>query len=176
MQARLNPACYCSEHLLTSSKNIIQWKPLNVIKDNVIIRFIWSNWTHNRHNVSIQLLIVIVRLMLSVFLGPKVIIISGFRCIILWRKIEFILTWISICKKSYKLNQRFEILKIYFSFLVFLLPSTDNNLYCLRYVRTYVWSFFFLANLIFGKLRCKIFLKPMQILPVFMFGLLLSNG
>jgi hypothetical protein len=64
-----------------------QWKPFNVITDNVIIRLIWSNWTCPNlfitflMSVSIQLLIIIFHLLLSVFLGPKVVILSGFQCI-----------------------------------------------------------------------------------------------
>ncbi len=67
----------------------LQCKPLNVITDNVIIRLMWSNCPRLSKSqitnkqalcISRQLLIVIIRLMLSLSLCPKVITLSGFHC------------------------------------------------------------------------------------------------
>ncbi len=66
----------------------VQWKPLNVITDNAIIRLMWltrcamsqitlSKVFHTRRDS----LIVIIRIMLSLSLCPKVIILSGLHCI-----------------------------------------------------------------------------------------------
>ena len=67
-------------------------KPLIVITDNVIIRLMWSNCPRlsksqitNKQAICInrQLLIVIIRLMLSLSLCPKMITLRGFHCIYL---------------------------------------------------------------------------------------------
>jgi hypothetical protein len=79
---------------ITVVKNriLLQCKPLNVITDNVIIRLMWSNCprlsrsqiTNKQALCNIkQSLIVIIRLMLSLSLCPKVITLSGFHCSIL---------------------------------------------------------------------------------------------
>ncbi len=62
-----------------------QWKPLNVISENVIIRLVWPNLPGPQITVywllwiSRKLLIVVIQLMLSLYLGPKLITLSSFR-------------------------------------------------------------------------------------------------
>jgi hypothetical protein len=52
---------------------LLQWKPLDVVTINVIVWFMWS----------VHLLIIIIWLMISVLLSPKVITFSGAQCIFL---------------------------------------------------------------------------------------------
>jgi hypothetical protein len=69
---------------------LAQWKSLNVMTDNFIIWLIWSicpklNKSQITNNwvlcISTRLLIVIIHLMLSLSLCPKVITLSSFHCI-----------------------------------------------------------------------------------------------
>jgi hypothetical protein len=73
----------------SNNQLIIQSKPLNLITDNVIVRLMQSNCHRlSRSQItnkkafcfSRRLLIVIIRLMLSLSLCPKVITLSGFPC------------------------------------------------------------------------------------------------
>jgi hypothetical protein len=68
----------------------VQWKPLNVITVHVIVQLMWSDCPRFIKSqitnswvfcLSRQLLIVIIRLMLTLSLCPKVITITGFHCI-----------------------------------------------------------------------------------------------
>ncbi len=63
-----------------------QWVPLNVITDIVIIWLLQSNWSrftnpNSLFMLQVHLLIVIMRLMLSVYHGLKVITLSGLHCV-----------------------------------------------------------------------------------------------
>ena len=83
--------CFPSYNKLSetlSNKNQLQWKPLNVIADNVIIQLLWSNWPKLTYPKAIfsayckylvNLLIVIIRLMISNLICPKSITIGSFH-------------------------------------------------------------------------------------------------
>jgi len=70
-------------------KIMLQWKLLNVTTDNVFIWLMWSNQpslTKSQITISLalflskRLLIVIIQLLFTLWLCPKVITLSGFHC------------------------------------------------------------------------------------------------
>jgi hypothetical protein len=95
-QITLNPKSWI---LLMITVARVQRKPLNVIIDNVVIQLMWSIclrltksqvMTYLKLCISNMQLIVTICLMLSLYLGPVVISLSGFHCI--W-KFHFLLWW-----------------------------------------------------------------------------------
>jgi hypothetical protein len=117
---------------------VVQWKPLHVITDNVIIWLMWSIWlrlTQSQVTVywvlcfSVRLLIVIIRLMLSILVCPKVIRLSNLHCFSKKFLIVIIRLMLSpfVCPNVITLSSLHCITNLLIVFWASLFTLTENN-------------------------------------------------